>query len=281
MITIKIFNKKGWIQLNNINFEEIIQSLKLLYYELYPDMPNASINVIISDCLSKTNIEIRPDLKERLVKDGIEKTDDYNGLMVLPYAMGDPINILLNRNKIIEYTEDGSMTWAGTFAHELTHAIDFYQMALKENLNYYDPLLETDKYYMFHLWSEYHARRFGYAFLRKLLKVDTDASNEKDRIEYILKVEWPSHMEYHFKEYHETNNGNIQMNSTMQLLGRYSVWCDLFPNIFNEHALKQTYKNSPWMYHIFTFLNQHNSLEAVYPHFEEMRLILLENWEGL
>lgn len=169
----------------------------------------------------------------------------------------------------------------GTFAHELTHAIDFYQMALKENLDYYDPLLATDKYLMFHLWSEYHARKLGYSFLRKQLNVDADVNNEKKMIDYIKNIEWPNHLKRHYHEYHKTNNGNIQMNDTMQLLGRYAVWSDLFPEEINEPALKEIFINSPWMYNIYTFLRQHNSLDSVYPNFEAMRLILKENWKWL
>jgi hypothetical protein len=134
---------------------------------------------------------------------------------------------------------------------------------------------------MFHLWSEYHARKLGYGFLRKQLNIDADVSNEKDRIEYIQNIEWPNHMNRHYNEYHKTNNSNIQMNDTMQLLGRYSVWCDLFPKEFNESVFKEIYKNTPWMYSIFAFLRQHSSLDAVYPNFEAMRLILKENWGGL
>lgn len=271
----------GGIGLENVNTEESILLLKSLYYEFYPDMQKMPINITISDSLSDSYIKIRPDSKERFTIDEKEKTDDNNGLMVLPYVVGDNINILLNKSKIIEYTNDGSMTWLGTFAHELTHAIDFYQMALKEKFDYYDSLLETDKYFMFHLWSEYHARKIGYCFLCKQLNIDADVSNEKDRIEYIQNIEWPNHINRHYSEYHKTDNGNKQMNDTMQLQGRYSVWCDLFPEEFNESVFKETFKNTPWMYSIFTFLRQHSSLDAIYPNFEAMRLILKENWGWL
>lgn len=259
---------------------EVLQFLSLKYYELYPDMQNLSVNTIISDCLSKSYLELNLELKESLKADDLESIDDLNGMMVLPYAVGEPINVLLSRSKIAEYTIDGSMTWMGTFAHELTHAIDFYQMAVKQNLNCYGPLLDKEKYYLFHLWSEYHARKLGYAFLRSLLGVDSKY-DETSRIEHIQKTEWPMQFNRHFKEYHETNIGNIQMNSTMQLLGRYSVWCDLFPNEFNEATFKKLFANTPWMYNIFVFLRQHSSLNIVYSKFEDMRLILSEIWKGL
>lgn len=262
------------------NIEEKLQLLMLNYYELYPEMPKITVNTIISDCLSKTYFEISPDLIEGHKEDEIKSIDELNGMMVLPHAVEDSINILLSKKKIIKYTNDGSMTWLGTFAHELTHAIDFQQMAIKENLRCYKPLLDTGKYYMFHLWSEYHARKLGYTYLRNLLGVDA-VHDESSRIDHIHKIECPAQFEHHFKEYHETNNGNIQMNSTMQLLGRYSVWCDLFPNEFNDNAFRKLFVNTPWMYHIFIFLRRHDSLDAVYTDFEDMKQILSENWKGL
>lgn len=266
--------------MEDINIERIMQGLSIKYYELYPDMPKIPINIVITNCLSKSYHELRPDLKEKLIKDKIENVDDFNGLMVLPNAIGTPINILFNTTNMINYTKDGSMTWVGTFAHELTHAIDYSQMAIKENLNCYDPLNRTDKYYMFQLWSEFHARKFGYKFLREQLNVDGDY-DERDILIHIHEVEWPTHANRYHSEYHSTSDGNRQMYSAMQLLGRYSVWCDLYPSEFNEIAFKEIWKNNVWMSKIFIFLQQHNSLETVYPYFEDMRLILKENWKSL
>jgi hypothetical protein len=67
----------------------------------------------------------------------------------------------------------------------------------------------------------------------------------------------------------------------MQLLGRYSVWCDLFPDEFNAPILKELFINAPWMYNLFIFLRKNYSLDIVYNNFEEMRLILSENWREL
>lgn len=265
----------------NNDIEEIFQRLSLNYYKLYPDMPEVPVNVIFTDCLSKTHLELRPDLEERLIADQIEKDDCYNGRMVLPFSINDNIYILLNNKKIIEYTDDKSYTWIGTFAHELTHVIDFHMMALKEGLDSYDPLNETCQYFMFQLWSEYHARKLGYGFLRNQLDVDSNVDNEFERIKYILEVEWPKHKNDHFKQYHEVKDCYKEIYITMQLLGRYSVWCELFSNEFNQSALKKEFINTPWLYHIYAFLSQHSTLDSIYPHLEDMRLVLKENWKGL
>ncbi len=266
---------------NDISLKEIMSQLFLDYYDLYPGMPTIPINIVFTDCLSKSHLELRPDMKDRLLKEGIEKEDDGNGRMVPPHNVGEYINILLNRKRLMEYIDDESSTWRGTFAHELTHAIDYFQMAVKENLNIYDPLSETDGYLMFQLWSEYHARKLGYSFLRNQLHIDSDDGNEKERVKHILEVELPFHTKAHYKEYHETNDGIRQMYITMQLLGRCSVWCDLFPETFNESALKSIYINTPWIYDIFVFLRQHDTLDRIYSDFESMRLVLKKNWRGL
>lgn len=264
-----------------MDLNEMIKSLITMYYEYYPTMEPIAANVVFTDSLNKTHCELRTDRKERLLAAAIESDDDYNGRMVMPHEIDGNIHILLNTNKVIEYTEDQSMTWVGTLAHELTHAIDYYQMARKECLSSYDPLEETDQYLMFQLWSEYHARKFGYGFLRKVLGADDDARSKQEHAEYITKTELTFHAKRHFDEYHNTQNGNLQMYSAMQLLGRYSVWCDLYPEWFNKQALKASFANNPWMYNLFSFLRSHETLDAVYNNFSDMRLVLKENWAGL
>lgn len=258
---------------------ELIEMLIEKYYTCYPSLPKISCNFIITDCIRDSYLELCSILKRKLNNLRIDRLNDYNGLMVLPHSVGEPINILLNKKKMVEYTSDNSMTWLGTFAHELTHAIDYYEMAMKEKLTNYESL-ESNHYYMFNLWSEYHARKLGYNFLRQSLNVD-NSIDEVSRIQHIKEVEWPKHVNDYWTVYHEKNDGNNQLYNTMQLLGRYSVWCDLFPKHFNESFLRIYYANAPWMVKIFTFLRQNSTLDNVYFEFREMKLILSENWTGL
>lgn len=266
-----------------ISLKANINQLIVDYYAIFPDMQRVPVNIIISDCLSRSQFALRPDLKEHSVNEIIEKREDINGRMVLPYKVKEPINILMNKQKMIEYTENGTYTWIGTCAHELTHAIDYHQMAVKENLDFYDPLREISEYLMFQMWSEYHARKIGYMFLRNKLKVDVDDNTKEDRIKHILKIEWPHHKNQHYNDYHNAHDIVKEIYCTMQLLGRFSVWCDLFPDVFNESFINSTYQllNAPWMYLIFQFLQQYDTLNDIYLYFDNMRLILKENWEGL
>ena len=269
--------KREMIGMSELN--SMINILYEQYYKCYPYMERIPVNIELTDDLTKKHLELRSDIKERLIEEDIDSQQHFNGRMVPPYDITDNINILLNTNKVIQYCNDGSFTWIGTFAHELTHAIDFYMMARKENLKTYDTLQERSIYLMFQLWSEYHARKLGYNFLRKVLGVDEHTScSRQERIDHIKNTEWPEHKKRHFEEYHQNRNGNNQMYITMQLLGRYSVWCDLFPDNFNEDAFAIDFINEAWMRHLFSFMRQHETLDTIYGNFDLMESIINENW---
>ena len=90
-----------------------------------------------------------------------------------------------------------------------------------------------------------------------------------------------SSMDDHFDMYHECTDRHQQIIITMHLLGRYSVWCDLFPEMFNEERLAVDFFLTPWMYHLFSFMRQHETLDAIYGDFPAMRMVLRENWENI
>lgn len=121
----------------------------------------------------------------------------------------------------------------------------------------------------------------GYGFLRKFLGVDTNPDDREAAIEHIASFEWPHHMDDHYSTYHECSDRYEQIIITMHLLGRYSVWCDLFPEVFNEKSLAFDFSHAPWMHHLFSFMRQHETLNAIYEDFSQMRKVLRENWETI
>lgn len=246
--------------------------LPRFYHKVNPTAEMVPVQIYIVDDLYEKQCELRPDRDPDLIPNG----NGYNGITVVPHLVDDPINILFDINKIKQYSEDGSMTWVGTFGHEYTHAIDFYQMAKREALDSYDPLEETDKYYLFQMWTEYHARKKGYGFLRAFFNVDSDSDSRGERLQHIQEIEWPFHENRFYTEYHE--KGVDQIYLTMQLLGRYSVWCDVFPKEFNVDTFTDHFWTEPWLYHLFDFMRNHETLERIYTAFDEMRDILSENW---
>lgn len=257
------------------DYNKLFKALEELYVRLF-DAERIPVVITLTADQNKTHAELRPDLKEAIEREELE--NDSNGRIVLPYNIDDSIRILMNIKKIIEYSKDGSMTWVGTYAHELTHALDYNKMAKRDGLVSYEPLEKTGKYYMFQLWSEYHARKRGYMFLRKYFELAGQMPDEEEQVLHIKTKEWPYHWKRHYKEYHADNNGNKQLYITMQLLGRYSVWCDLFPEHFNINEIKSDYKASPWMGHLFEFLRTHEDFEKIYPCFEKMKEVISENW---
>lgn len=259
-----------------MELEEALQNLILSYYNHYQDMQQVPINIILTDDINKKHCELYPERTSEIMSAAREI--DHNGRMVPAPSLEEPMNILMNTIKMLQYTKDGSMTWIGTFAHELTHAIDYYQMARLLKLKDYSSLEYTKHNQMFQMWSEYHARKKGYGFLRKFLADCNCLPGSTEQIEYILKTEWPTHKEQHFIDYHNNANGSNQMYITMQLLGRYSVWNDCFPSVFNLDALKKEYNGEAWMYKLYEFLRQHERLENTYNCFEELKLIFRLNW---
>ena len=257
------------------DFDDLFCKLLTDYYCLYPLLPQINAAIILTNHMNETHFELRPEMRDELISQGIEKDNEQNGRMVLPSNVGETIYILMNAKNILEYTKDGSMTWVGTFAHELTHAIDFHSIALKENMNIYDPLLRAE-FSMFQLWSEYHARRLGYNFLRT--KMITNNISQEEQINHIIETEMPRQIKLFFDAYHQTTNGNKQMYETMQFLGRFSIWCDIFPNEFNYNTLKDYFWQNKWMLRLFYFLRECGSLDLIYPRFDEMKKILESNW---
>ena len=170
---------------NKLN--DIIQTLLELYYKVFPETPTLSVGVIFTADLNMTHAELRPDKKDQILHSQLQ--NDFNGRMVVPDSTMDTIYILLNSAMVKQYTEDGSMTWVGTVGHEFTHAVDFYMMAKKDGLTSYTPLEESGQYLMFQQWTEYHARKCGYRFLREFFKFIGLNFTRDEQISHILQTE--------------------------------------------------------------------------------------------
>lgn len=265
------------------NYNNIFDFLHKKYYEIFNDI-KLPIKIDVTDNMNESHFTLRPDLKERLIDQGIINEIDYNGRLVLPRNVGDNIHVLLNNRSIKLYTEDLSFTWIGTYAHEITHAIDYHHMSIKEGLISYDPLLEIKDYQMFNLWSEYHARKRGYYFLRSILNIITNNitnQNQYSLLEHIINTEMPYHINTFFNEYSNTNNSNQQLYHTMQFIGRYSAWCDMFPDYINESTLASSFTENNWLFRILLFLRNNESIDDIYSNFYNMKVILKENWSNL
>ena len=254
--------------------QKLIDTLFQFYSTVFPDAPQIPVIVSFTNDLNATHAQLRPDHKEELLRS--PSGNEYNGRMVLPISIDEPIHLLLNVQKAAEHEKAGMHTFYGTIAHEFTHAIDYYQMARLESLGTYTPLEITGKYTFFQLWSEYHARKRGYYFLRKCFDLKGEMSDEEEQIEHIITKEAPYQARL-FKDSFPKETPNQRLYNTMQNIGRYSVWMDLFPDVFGRSHFIKVYGNN-WMWDILLFLRDHETLESIYGHFDEFKEVLSENW---
>lgn len=259
------------------NIKEKLLDIIDSYFCMYAQSPRIHVEVYITNSLRDIHMHLRPDLREKYIDILTDETEQSNGRMVPPLIIGGRFYILLNQSKLLEYTRDGSYTWIGTIAHELTHAIDFFQMASLKNLNTYDDLLNRNKFPMFVYWSEYHARRCGYQFLRATLMRDNSIPLE-EQITHILNSELPKQHARFMKDHNATNNGTIQINECMQFLGRLSVWQELFPDAFSEEILNGIWCGSKWLMDLYFLLLECKTIEEAVDRFDEMKQILSQNY---
>lgn len=69
-----------------------------------------------------------------------------------------------------------------------------------------------------------------------------------------------------------------KLYEAMQFMGRYCVWEQLFPEIFNEEKRKQTFDTK--MLTLYDFLVNHLTLEDANKDFDEMLNIIQMNFGG-
>ncbi len=255
--------------------QKIIDSLFEYYFAVFPDAPRIPVQMTFTSDLNEAHAQIRPDFKDDPAFQDASG-NEFNGRMVLPIFINDPIHILVNTRKAIEHEKAGQQTFQGTIAHEFTHAIDFYQMARRDRLESYFPLEKTGKYTFFQQWSEYHARKRGYYFLRKCCELKGIMPDEKTQIEHIITIEAPFQAR-RYKDVFPRITPNQRLYNTMQDVGRYSVWMDLFPDVFGRSHFMKVY-GFDWMWDILIFLRDHETLESIYGHFDEFKEVLSRNW---
>jgi len=132
------------MRMGNNNLQELIDTIFSLYYVTFPMANRLPVSITFTDNLNKSHAELRPDLIEHLKCDNPQS--DFNGRMVIPARVDDQIHILLNNAKVTEYTQDGSMTWVGTIAHEYTHALYFNGIAKLDGLDTYSLVEQGSKF---------------------------------------------------------------------------------------------------------------------------------------
>lgn len=242
----------------------------LIDYATTCKVPFFTGNVIISNNMAESYMSIREDLVNS-GKTNLQDIQQYHGLTIQPKENNGNFTILLNQDYVYETVTKHNIDWIGTLVHEAVHVNDFSTYFDIVSPNSYDELYEYDLHRMFLYWTEFHARAIGHYFLRKYSLPNFKGD---EHIKYILETELPFHINHLVKEVGASNNPDRQMYVVMHFLGRLAVWKYLYPNTFDDDFIKEITNSNPWMEELFNLLTQYDSLETIYPHFEEMERIL-------
>lgn len=205
---------------------------KLFYYET--NIKPMSVRIEIVEDLYKRRLEFaRSDEERKDIIKGEAFTRSSNGTTVWTKQITDMPYLLISENAIENNINRNQ--YLSTYIHELTHAHDFYDFALLNNLSSLEEMWECSEYRAFYFWTEYNAKRKAYYFYRKILNSDNSSSNA---IEAIRNKECEIQINELRKEIIEyKNDSRLIMYCTIQFIGRFSVWNDLFPNYFNVNTL--------------------------------------------
>ena len=260
----------------NINFDKIISDILADFYATF-DLKPVNVRYLFVDDMVEAYKDIRPEYAE-LHPEVVADANRYNGLTVMPIAMDEPFDVLVDINKMLSYIKQKNMTWVGTVAHETTHVIDYSKYAKLIGAASYDEIQDISKHSMFLLWSEFNARSKGYYFVRKYTFDNmTDENQVKDIVEYEL----PTLQNRLYKEYHGTDDGYMQAYLVVQYIGRLYTLHQLFPKHIDDDFIKFHLAPNIWMYKWYKFLSEHTNLEDAYKEFDKMKNILSDNFRGL
>lgn len=252
------------------------------YYNYY-GINAIDIECSLSNKLSNTFMEKRPDLFEGDVKTTPEEIDMNRGSVILPKELNGKFTIVMDSNYFMDSLQKMDYQWVGTLTHELTHILDFIQYAELHHLDNYDVIQRDMEHRPFMLWTECNARSKGYFFLRKYVFGDkVNDMNDTDQTDFILEKELPYQINVFTKGYGEADdNAWRQMYVATQFLGRYSVWEKLFPNVFTKSVRRQVLGTNKWVLELYQFFLNNRELEAADINWRELLEIMRSNWKGI
>ena len=93
-------------------------------------------------------------------------------------------------------------------------------------------------------------------------------------LENLLNRELPYQINYMVSEVTATDNVDRQMYVIVHFLGRLAVWQYIYPDTFNAQFIKGLTNSNPWMKELYYTLIKYDTLERMYPHFNDIEDIL-------
>lgn len=233
---------------------------------------------IVEDIASEY-LTLRPDVLERSSA-SVQSLSEYNGFAVPPKKVGDVFTVLINKNVLMENLQNARADWIGTIVHETTHVQDFAQYAQIVGATEFDTILRTDLHGMFNLWTEIHARANGYYFVCKYT-CGEDGMRDPKRLPDITGRELPVQMNRLLRQSNSTQDGYQQAYLVAQYIGRLYTLQQLYPDDLTDFWVENHFGANTWIAEWFLFFKEHPTLEDAYKHFDEMKVILGQNFTGI
>ena len=208
---------------------EMLARLKNNYFETF-DIEAFAFDTRLSEDLNKDFFALRPDLSGRVTGD----FNLFNGTIVHPRKNRDDFTLLFNKEYVDKTVAKGTNDWIGTFAHEITHMVDYKAYLGLSGAEDYDEIRYSGKHKMFFFWTEFHARKNGYYFWQK----QTGVEYNDIRLEVIKAQEYPFQKKYLLEKYKSTADDQKLMYYLCQFMGRLAVWEEAFPDFFDSVRIK-------------------------------------------
>lgn len=252
--------------IENLAYQAICDYINAYNY----NMPKLSL--LISDNIEESYFKLRPEHKNT----ANQKSTKSNGTLVPPASYDGTFTILINKEYMLNDINNGQRSWIGTIIHELTHARDYLEYANIKGIKDYDEILNIERHFLFQIWTEFNARRYGYLYVRKY-----SFENIRDikQLQFINQEEIPYQINYMFDKVSNEKDMFGQIYPVVHFLGRLSVLKELFPDYFKKDIIIKLFKRCDWIYELFEFLDTHQDLNYAVSDFEKMREILKQNYK--
>ena len=238
------------------------------FIKIYNFPQKLKINIIITDDMET---EYNNHLKKYNKQYDYISIFDYNGITCIPNTINEETTLLINYDRVEEINNNNYEVICTIF-HELIHAKDYY-IYFKEYFNgIYDSSTKRDSTYGFDNWSEFNAKKISYYEYCKLIHGEKLKTNEE--LKNIEENEIPD-KNNKIDEILKDNDIDVEdiIYNLMLYLGRYSVWEELFPTVFNDGKKfsKELFKYKPIVDELYNLLNNNPSKMNDY---EEIKKII-------
>lgn len=262
------------MNINNVLEEEIVTNF-MSKYRLPRELK------LIIKVTNNINKDVQNHMKKYNKEDDYISHRDFNGMICTPNNINEETLILLNYEKAINY-ENNKFEIMRTLFHELIHAKDYYNYYKTYFDGKYDSSHHRDSTYGFTFWSEFNAKKISCYEYRKLCLGDKIKS--QDNKKYIISNELP-HYNKEIDKLLKDSNSYMEdiIYNIMFYLGRYSVWEELFPEVFanSQKFSKELAKYKPVVDELYILLKKNSGKMSEYEEIKRYINLIKGRWVNI